>query len=36
MKMRLFSPKKPSHDDIMEMNDERDEIFYGEKMEIDC
>lgn len=29
MKMRLFIPKKPSHDDIMEMNDERDELFYG-------
>lgn len=36
MKMRLFSPKKLSYDEIMEMNEERDEIFYGDKMEIDC
>ena len=34
--MMLFSPKKLSFDDIVEMNEEREGMFIGDSMEIDC
>lgn len=32
--MRLFSPKKLTLEETIEMNNENDDLFYGEKMDI--